>query len=146
MQVPTMRRELRADHLLAENIRTLLSARRLDDSALAVWCGHKPAWISKILAGERGVPVKELGKIADFFGLTVSQLFSPGISSLTERRKGERRSVEDRRTGVDRRQPVEKRLSVHPDVNPFPPRPKRKILPDSNVMLRLQSGDVVEPI
>jgi hypothetical protein len=82
-----MRRELRADHLLVENIRTLLSVRGIDDSALAVWCGHKPAWISKILSLERGVPVKELGKIADFFGLTVSQLFSPGISPLTERRK-----------------------------------------------------------
>lgn len=142
---PRMRRELRADHLLAENLRTLLANRRLDDSALAVWCGHKPAWISKILAGERGVPLKELGKIADFFGLTVSQLFSPGISPLTERRRGERRSVEDRRTGVDRRQP-ESRPSVHPDVNPFPPRPQRKIKPNSGVILRLKSGDIVEPM
>lgn len=141
-----MRRELRADHLLAENIRTLLSVRGIDDSALAVWCGHKPAWISKILSLERGVPVKELSKIADFFGLTVSQLFSPGISPLTERRKGERRGVVDRRTGIDRRQPVEKRLSVHPDVNPFPPRPRRKVIPDATAMLRLKSGDAMEPI
>jgi hypothetical protein len=146
IHVSLMKRELRADHLLVENIRTLLSERGIDDSALAIWCGHKPAWISKIMSLERGVPMKELGKIADFFGLTVSQLFSTGISSLTERRKCERRSAIDRRTGIDRRQPIEKRLSVHPDVNPFPPRPKRKALPDASVMLRLKSGDVMEPI
>jgi hypothetical protein len=138
-------RELRADHLLVENIRTLLSERGIDDSALAIWCGHKPAWISKIIVAERGVPTKELGKMADFFGLTVSQLFSAGISQLTERRRGERRSAVDRRTGVDRRQP-EKRLSVHPDVNLFPTRSKRKIKPNSGVVLRLKSGDVIEPM
>lgn len=115
--IQLMRRELRADHLLVENIRTLLSVRGLDDSALSVWCGHKPAWISKILSKQRGIPVKELGKIADFFGLTVSQLFQPGISPLTERRRNQRRRGDDRRSGNDRRQ--SERHPVHQDVNPF---------------------------
>lgn len=116
-----MRRDLRADYLLAENIRTLLNVRRIEASALAVWCGHKPAWISKILSGERGMPVKELGRVADFFGLTVCDLFSPGISPLTERRSRQRRQAQDRRTGHERR--GSKRQSIHPDVNPFPGRP-----------------------
>jgi hypothetical protein len=138
-----MRRELRADHLLVENIRTLLAGRGLDDSALAIWCGHKPAWISKILKMERGMPIRELGKVADFFGVTVMQLFSPGISALTERRHSERRSAVDRRDGKDRRKPAELRHPVHRDVDPFP-EPRVKQLPAS-ITLRLKPGDIVEP-
>lgn len=108
-------RQLRADYLLAENIRTLLTRRAVDAGALAVWCGHRPAWISKVLSGERGVQLKDLGKIADFFGLTVAEMFSHGISPLTERRVEARRSQQDRRSGEDRRRPVEERL---PDQQP----------------------------
>lgn len=120
-----MQRDLKADRLLAENIRTLLRIRRIDDSALAMWCGHKPAWISKILSGERGMPVKELDRVADFFGLTVCQLFEPGISPLTERRITQRRGVHDRRSGFDRRTPDEMRPALHPDV---PPLRKKRLL------------------
>lgn len=116
-----MRRPLRADLLLAQNIRSLLHARRVEAGALAAWCGHQPPWISKILKGERGAQVKDLGKIADFFGLTVAQLFQHGISPLTERRHETRRSGGERRTGEDRRQPIESRL--HPQMQPrFPER------------------------
>jgi len=115
------KRELRPDVLLAENIRALLAARGIDAHALATWCGHKPAWISKILAGDRGVPVRELGKIADFFGLTLSQLFQHGISALTERRRGVRRKGVERRTIMDRRQPADYER-LHPSVtHRFPP-------------------------
>lgn len=111
-------RDLRADLLLAENLRALLHARRIDAKALAIWCGHGAPWISKVLKGERGVQIKELGKIADFFGLTVAQLFQEGISPLTERRRLTRRGGADRRSGEDRRRDV--RPQVHPDVPPFP--------------------------
>jgi transcriptional regulator with XRE-family HTH domain len=96
-------REVRADLLLRRNIEALLTARRLDAKALARWCGHKGPWISKILAGERGVQLDDLGKIADFFGLSVSQLFQHGISALFERRRRSRRSGADRRMSPDRR-------------------------------------------
>jgi hypothetical protein len=73
---------------------------------LAVWCHKTDGWLSKILADEpdhakaRGLPVKYLDRIADFFGLATYQLLQPGISALTERRKGtERRSGRDRRIG-----------------------------------------------
>lgn len=112
-------RQLRADALLAENIRTLLNARGIEAQALAMWCGHKAAWISKIVNSDRGVKVKDLGKIADFFGITVAQLFQHGISPLTERRKQERRCEHERRSGRDRRQPRDLNR-VHPDVHPFP--------------------------
>lgn len=113
--------QLRAELLLVRNIEALLDRRGIDKQALAMWCGHKPAWISKILSGERGVQIKDLGKIADFFGLTVSQLFQHGISPLTERRKTERRRPDDRRCGRDRRQPRDLNR-VHHDVHPFPQR------------------------
>jgi len=114
------KRTLRADLLLVENIRALLQARGIEDQALAMWCGHRPAWLSKILAHERGVQIKELGKIADFFGLAVSDLFQFGISTMNERRRKERRSLHDRRTGRDRRERQVGR--IHPDVVVrFPP-------------------------
>lgn len=112
------RRGLKASYLLVQNIRALLAARSEDDKALAMWCGHRPAWLSKILSGDRGIKLADLDKIADFFGLTVAQLFQHGISALTERRKGERRSGKDRRTGKDRRGSGDGRL--HPELgSPF---------------------------
>jgi transcriptional regulator with XRE-family HTH domain len=98
-------RAVRTDLLLAQNLQALLRGRGVNDRELAVWCGHAPAWISKILKGDRGVRLEDLGKIAEFFGLTVAQLFHHGISTLTERRRHQRRTV-DRRTGVDRRDPL----------------------------------------
>ena len=99
-----MRSMIPADQLLIENLKTLLRERRIDAQDLALWCGHQKAWISKILQGERGFPVHELGRAADFFGLTVSELFSPGISALCERRRHARRTNKDRRVTGDRRQ------------------------------------------
>lgn len=95
---------MRADLLLSQNIRSLLLKRKQDQRELAMWAGHHETWISKILNGGRGLRLKDLDKIADFFGLTVHQLFSPGISEYTERRRGERRSGRDRRGGRDRRE------------------------------------------
>lgn len=116
---------LRADLLLIENIRSLLLARRINRQDLARWCGHKPAWISKILSGERGVNLKDLSPIADFFGLTVAELFHPGISSVTERRRRDRRILEERRAGEDRR--TGKRPPIHESANPFPRHVKAKV-------------------
>jgi len=114
-----MRRTLRADVLLIQNIQTLLAARREDGKSLAIWCGHSGAWLSKILSGERRMPIQDLGKVADFFGVTVSDLFQYGMGPHAERRHhGERRSSE-RRSGMDRRQHVIGNRGVHPDVRPF---------------------------
>jgi hypothetical protein len=109
-------RPLRAEKLLLENIRTLLRERGLEASSLAAWCGHRPAWISKILSEERGVQIKDVGRIADFFGLTVAQLFQHGISPLGERRRGARRSPLERRSAADRRRDTMAGDNIHPDV------------------------------
>lgn len=112
------RRTLKAGYLLVQNINALLAARGVDAKALALWCGHKPAWLSKILSGERGINLSDLDKVADFFGLTVAQLFQHGISPLTERRRGERRSGHDRRTADRRSSHGDQQL--HPRMPAFP--------------------------
>lgn len=98
---------MKATHLLRHNIRTLLRARGQHYADLAQWCHKSRAWLTKILKEDRDDPtdvrdfrLKELDRIADFFGLAAYQLFQPGISPLTERRAGhDRRSGRDRRIG-----------------------------------------------
>jgi hypothetical protein len=95
-------RALKAKLLLTQNIRALAAARGVEEQAIAQWAGHKGAWLSKILNGDRGMGLDDIDKVADFFGLTTAQLLSPGIGALTERRHRVRR-VRDRRSPHDRR-------------------------------------------
>jgi hypothetical protein len=90
---------MKALPLLKQNIEALLRARHQDQKDLAQWCRRTEAWLSAALSKEeRGIPVKYLDRIADFFGLATYQLFQPGITPLTERRsKVSRRSGHDRR-------------------------------------------------
>lgn len=90
---------LQASALLKRNIEALLRARGQTRHDLAMWCRRSDAWLSTIMDvnGTRGLPLKYLDRIADFFGIETYQLFQPGISPLHERRKGDRRSGTDRR-------------------------------------------------
>lgn len=91
---------MKARLLLARNIHAVLVARGENQTALAAWCRKKPSWINKILAGKRPLHIDDFDRVADFLGLSVYQLFQPGISALTERRKSaERRAGSDRRIG-----------------------------------------------
>lgn len=96
---------MKASVLLKHNIDTLLKARHQTRHDLAVWVRQSTdakkvdPWISQIFTRpDREFQMKYLDRIADFFGIAVYQLFQPGISPLTERRKGR-----DRRGGRDRR-------------------------------------------
>lgn len=90
---------MKADFLFRHNVETLLKARNQTKHDLCVWCRRSDAWLSKILGKEsRNVPMKYLDRIADFFGLEAYQLFLPGITAFTERRRGG-----DRRSGKERR-------------------------------------------
>lgn len=92
-------RDLKANLLLKHNITALLRARGQDNKDLAMWCRRSESWMSQIFTKEeRGIPLKYLDRIADFFGIATYQLLQPGISPLTERR-----SKRDRRSGHDRR-------------------------------------------
>lgn len=98
---------VKANLLLKRNIDAILSARGQSRRALARWCrktddAKADSWASHIFGPKgyhtREIPTVYLDRIADFFGVTVYQLFQPGISPLTERRKGvERRTRRDRR-------------------------------------------------
>jgi hypothetical protein len=93
---------VQATRLLKSNIDALLRARRQTRHDLAMWCRRSDPWLSKILSESptdqaRGVPLKYLDRIADFFGLAAYQLLQPGLTGLLERRKAERRSGKDRR-------------------------------------------------
>lgn len=91
---------MRAIFLLTQNIRSLLDERRESQHSLAQWCRHSDVWLSHFLAGKREIQLKDLDRVAEFFGIATYQLFQPGISRLTERRSAvERRSGRDRRIG-----------------------------------------------
>jgi len=80
---------MKAGYLFKKNVETLLKARGHTRHDLAFYCRRSDAWISKILGNsDRNLPMKYLDRIADFFGIATYQLFQPGISPLTERRKG----------------------------------------------------------
>src|SRR5688500_7789418 len=98
---------MKAIALLKRNIDAMLHARGQTRHDLAVWCRRSDAWISKIFTepkagrgdrADRGIPLKYLDRMAEFFGVATYQLFQPGISHLTERRV-----LKDRRKGSDRR-------------------------------------------
>lgn len=115
---------MRASDLLKTNIETLLAARKQTKHELARYCRRSDAWLSKILGGpDRNLPLKYLDQLADFFGLVVYQLFQPGISPLSERRRGkERRVLTDRRMSARNRSlprtPV-RGLELSPDEEAF---------------------------
>jgi transcriptional regulator with XRE-family HTH domain len=92
------RRDLQALYILRNNIAGALTARRESQSALARWLRKDKSWINKFLNGTREIQLRDLDRIAQFFGLATYQLFQPGIAPITERRSGR-----DRRTGHDRR-------------------------------------------
>src|SRR5688572_20198698 len=89
---------MKANLLLKQNIKALLRARHQSQKDLAQWCRRSETWISHIFNSDtRGVPLKYLDRIADFFGIATYQLLQPGITPLTERRGKTRRSGADRR-------------------------------------------------
>lgn len=96
---PISMNQLRALHLLRNNIRALLSAQGKNQSQLAFSLGRDKSWINKFLTGSRDLRLKDIDRIADFFHVETYALLTPGATPWTERRKGERRSGLDRRLG-----------------------------------------------
>lgn len=90
--------------ILSGNIQAILAARHQTQHDLALWCRHSDVWLSNFLAGKRQIQLRDLDRLADFFGLATYQLFQPGISAVSERRSGrERRQNRDRRIGIQNR-------------------------------------------
>lgn len=104
---------MKAPLILAQNIDALLRGRHLTNHDLAQYCRHTDTWISNVLSGQRNISLPDLDHIAAFFGIETYQLFQPGISQLTERRKSDRRSGRERRLGHSARA----MLSVGPVID-----------------------------
>lgn len=118
---------MRADRVLAENISALLRARGQKQRDLAFACGKTETWISSILRGERHFRIIDFNTIADFFGIAVYQLFQPGISPLTERRKGrDRRNGRERRISLAQREMMTMRDSIEAARPELPSRTRRR--------------------
>lgn len=116
-----MRTELNALTLLRRNIESLLYGRKESQASLAWALGHDKSWLNKFLKGDREIQLKDLDRIADFFGIATYQLFQPGISPLTERRNGpDRRSGKDRRISHDTRIARELEAQLHPQQRKGP--------------------------
>lgn len=90
---------------MKQNVASLLRARGFTAKALALWCGRKESWISKILTEpSRDFPLKYWDRMANFLGVSAYQLLQPGLSSLTERRSGtDRRTIKERRVSAGHR-------------------------------------------
>lgn len=124
-------RAMRAVRLLRENIAALLAEGHYKQKDLADWCDRSEAWISAFLREERDLPLTDLDRIADFFGLATYQLFQPGISRHNDRRIGERRLIKERRRShaqkimietaaeIERVRPVTGKR-VHAEAAPLP--------------------------
>lgn len=107
---------MKARLLLARNLHAILTARGQNQTDLAQWCHKKSSWINKILAGTRPLHIDDFDRVADFCGLNVYQLFSPGVSHLTERRRlVDRRGAKERRIGHVNRIIEEKRPAATGD-------------------------------
>ncbi len=91
-----------AGDILRMRVAALLAANDRTQKELAAYLGHTPAWATDFLRGRQNVLLRDLDKIARFFGLSVPQLFEIDGVRFRERRGGERRTGE-RRSGLDRR-------------------------------------------
>lgn len=99
--------DLRALYIIRTNISGLLFQRKQSQSDLASWLGKGRSWMNKFLNGTREIQLKDLDRIADFFGLATYQLFQPGVVPGSERRTGrDRRSGHDRRVSNAQRQMI----------------------------------------
>ncbi len=85
---------------LAMNVRYLLDEFHVTQADLCAHAKVDPSTFTKFMQGKRELQLFHLDGIASKFGLSVYQLFQPGISRLTDRRV-----IPDRRMGHDRRNP-----------------------------------------
>lgn len=96
---------LKALPQLRVNIKALIERDKVTQKALAFAIGKQDSDLSKFLGDkdDRKLTVEDLDRVADFFGVSVYQLLSPGGSVRTERRHGERRAGPERRVGHAKR-------------------------------------------
>jgi transcriptional regulator with XRE-family HTH domain len=93
--------------ILRRRVAALLEHTGHTRKDLAIYIGKQPSWTTEFLQGHHGVALKDLDRLARFFGLSVPQLFELDGYRFRDRRRGQRRCMtKDRRSGNDRRKSV----------------------------------------
>lgn len=101
---PMSQLRLPALEVLRRNVAMLLDVRKESQTAMAFALNKPKSWINKFLNERRAIQLRDLNRIADYFGLEAYELLQPGLTSATERRVNpDRRSGQERRVGHMRR-------------------------------------------
>jgi plasmid maintenance system antidote protein VapI len=89
--------------LLRRRVQALLDHSGRTRKELAIYLGNQPTWSTEFFHGRHGVTLKDLDRLARFFGVSVPALFELDGYRFRDRRRGPRRTGRDRRVGGDRR-------------------------------------------
>jgi transcriptional regulator with XRE-family HTH domain len=92
------------EEILRRRVQALLFACGKSRKELALYLGKQPSWATDFFHGRHGVTLKDLDRLARFFGVSVPNLFEVDGLRFRERRRQERRQHwQDRRHTDDRR-------------------------------------------
>lgn len=90
--------------ILRRRVDALLHHSGQTRKELAVYMGKEPSWTTDFLLGHNGIRLKDLDRLARFFGISVPALFELDGYRFRDRRRAQRRiRLADRRGGEDRR-------------------------------------------
>jgi transcriptional regulator with XRE-family HTH domain len=93
--------------LLRRRVGDLLHHSGRTRKDFAIYLGKAPSWATEFFQGRHGVSLKDLDRVARFFGVSVPQLFEIDGYRFRERRLSQRRCGKDRRGAGDRRKPTD---------------------------------------
>ena len=84
--------------IIRRRMQALLDKSGYTRKDLALYLGKQPSWSTEFFNGHHGVTLKDLDRVARFFGVSVPQLFELDGYRFRDRRRGQRRGgVQDRR-------------------------------------------------
>ena len=89
--------------ILRRRVSALLEFSGRTRKDFAIYLGKHPSWATEFFQGRHGVTLKDLDRVARFFGVSVPQLFELDGHRFRDRRRSERRAGRDRRTSGERR-------------------------------------------
>ena len=90
--------------VLRRRVQALLDHSGRTRKDLAIYLGKSPSWSTEFFQGRHGVTLKDLDRLARFFGLSVPALFEMDGYRFRDRRRDQRRTgMAERRSGKDRR-------------------------------------------
>ena len=94
-----------SDEILRRRLQSLLDHSGHTRKEMAAYLGKSTSWSTDFFHGRHGVTIKDLDRLARFFGVSVPSLFELDGYRFRDRRRGQRRgaALPDRRSGKERR-------------------------------------------